>query len=125
MPKKPTVDRSGVDILFPRPRASELPKRQEAERANGGELRRDEDRNVRESENPNVRMSHIGAVAKEKEAFYLLPETLDEIEALRRRLRRDYGLSRRATSKSAIVDAAIGALSRNPDMLAAWLREFR
>ncbi|MEI6171812.1 MAG: hypothetical protein WCQ45_04965 [bacterium] len=62
---------------------------------------------------------------KEKDAFYLLPETLDAIENLRHTLRREYGLSRRATSKSAIVDAAVHSLMRNPEMLAAWLRSLR
>jgi len=59
---------------------------------------------------------------KEKEAFYLLPETLDAIEEIRRVLRHTHGISRRGASKSSIVDAAIAFAGRHPDLLAEWIR---
>jgi hypothetical protein len=117
--RKPTVSKEGVELLFSRPRASEDTSFRH------GRVNENPKTDLAEQTNVRIPTSSPVQGGKEKDAFYLLSTTIDEIEHLRRVLRRDYSLSRRATSKSAIIDAAIGALSRNPEMLAAWLRSFR
>ena len=105
MPRE-TIRQEGVDILFDR--------RQTSPTVNQSD--RPESPHDGEAEGPSVGISE-----KEKDSFYLLAETIDTIEQLRRQLRREHGLSRRVASKSAVVDAAIHLVAERALDLARWL----
>lgn len=104
-----TVNRKGVDVLFG--------TRQDGI-SESRSVRKAEPPSTRKTESPNVRKAE-----KEKDAFYLLSSTIDTIETLRQALRREHGLSRRAASKSSVVDAAIHLIANQSAALAAWLKD--
>lgn len=64
-----------------------------------------------------------GKVEKQKITFYFAPATVELLEDLRLKLRREHGLAPSVASKSAIVEAALRLVQGNVAQLARLLEE--